>query len=110
MNCFPPIFGYIIMIYGLLITATGVSLLLKRKIIANKGEETYINIRERVRSWWVMMTMLIVALCIGKVGAILLYALVSLLALREFVTMTPTRISDHRTLFWAFFILLPYQY
>jgi len=110
MDCFPPILGYFFTIYGLLIAATGLSLLLKKKIIENKGEATYVNIRERIRSWWVMMTLLVAALAIGKTGTIILFAFVSLLALREFITMTPTRASDHRTLCWVFFILLPYQY
>jgi phosphatidate cytidylyltransferase len=34
----------------------------------------------------------------------------SFLALREYVTLLPTRRADHRTLFWAFFIFTPLQY
>ena len=32
------------------------------------------------------------------------------LALREFITLTPTRLGDHRTLFWVFFLFTPLQY
>ena len=32
------------------------------------------------------------------------------MALREFITITPTRRSDHRSIFWAFFLLTPIQY
>src|SRR5207249_9565076 len=31
-------------------------------------------------------------------------------ALREFITMTPTRRGDHRTLFWSFIVFTPLQY
>jgi phosphatidate cytidylyltransferase len=34
----------------------------------------------------------------------------SLLALREFVTLAPTRREDHRTLLWSFFAVTPLQY
>ena len=43
-------------------------------------------------------------------GAVLLFGAVSFLALREFVTLTPTRRADHEPLFWAFFVFLPLQY
>jgi len=39
-----------------------------------------------------------------------LFGLTSFLALREFITLTPTHRGDHRALFWAFFVVLPLQY
>ena len=42
--------------------------------------------------------------------SILLFSLISFLALREFVTLAPTRPGDHRALFWSFFIVTPLQY
>jgi phosphatidate cytidylyltransferase len=41
--------------------------------------------------------------------SILLFALTSFLALREFVTLSPTRPADHRALFWSFFVVMPLQ-
>jgi phosphatidate cytidylyltransferase len=32
------------------------------------------------------------------------------MALREFITLAPTRYGDHRALFWAFFVVTPLQY
>jgi phosphatidate cytidylyltransferase len=46
----------------------------------------------------------------GPLGATLLFALFSFLALREFITLVHTQRSDHRTLIVAFFVLLPVQY
>jgi phosphatidate cytidylyltransferase len=39
-----------------------------------------------------------------------LFGLISAWALREFITLTPTRLGDHRTLGWVFFIFTPAQY
>ena len=41
---------------------------------------------------------------------IVLFALASLAALREFITLTPTRRGDHMALAVAFFVVLPLQY
>jgi phosphatidate cytidylyltransferase len=65
---------------------------------------------ERVRAWWMMAAILIAGFLLGYVATLVLFGLVSFWALREFVTMTPTRRGDHRTLFWVFFVLTPLQY
>ena len=46
----------------------------------------------------------------GPVGATLAFGIFSFLALREFITLAPTRRSDHRSLILAFFVVLPLQY
>ena len=46
----------------------------------------------------------------GSLGSILLFTLISFLALREFVTLAPTRPGDHRALFWCFFVATPLEY
>jgi hypothetical protein len=43
-------------------------------------------------------------------GATVLFALVSFFALREFITLSPTRRGDHRSLVLAFFVVLPLQF
>ena len=68
------------------------------------------NLRARVQAWWVMCGVLAIALLTGATGSVLLFALVSFLALREFITLAPTRHGDHHTLLWIFFIVTPIQY
>jgi phosphatidate cytidylyltransferase len=46
----------------------------------------------------------------GGIGSVILFGLTSFLALREFITLTPTKAGDHRTLFWVFFVITPLQY
>ncbi len=66
--------------------------------------------RHRVRTWWMMMSILVASFILGNIGAVVLFFFVSFWALREFITMTPTRGGDHRTLFWVFFAFTPLQY
>jgi phosphatidate cytidylyltransferase len=68
------------------------------------------NLNARIRSWWVLILVGGGALLAGRIAVILLFALVSFLALREFVTQTPVRRADHSALFVCFFIALPAQY
>jgi phosphatidate cytidylyltransferase len=42
--------------------------------------------------------------------ATVLFGLLSFFALREFISLSPTRRSDHRSLVLAFFVVLPLQY
>src|SRR5213592_4049989 len=63
-----------------------------------------------IRAWWVMVFVFGLALLTGGFGSVILFRLTSFLALREFITLTPTKLSDHRSLFWAFFIITPLQY
>jgi phosphatidate cytidylyltransferase len=64
----------------------------------------------RVLAWCMMFGILIAGLLMGYPATVVLFGLVSFWALREYITMTPTRRGDHRTLFWTFFILLPGHY
>jgi phosphatidate cytidylyltransferase len=65
---------------------------------------------QRVRAWWMMFAILAAGLLLGPTSTIVLFGFVSFWALREFITMTPTRRGDHRTLFWVFFVFTPMQY
>ena len=57
-----------------------------------------------------MAGLFVIAVTMGTVVSILLFALTSFLALREFVTLAPTKPGDHRALFWSFFVVTPVQY
>jgi phosphatidate cytidylyltransferase len=65
---------------------------------------------ERVRVWWLMMAILASGMLLGTDYCMILFFGVSFWALREFITMTPTRRGDHRALFWVFFFFTPLQY
>ncbi len=68
------------------------------------------NLRSRVNAWWGMAAVLGISAALGKNGVFALYLLLSFLALREFLTLSPLPRGDHRTLTWVFFVILPLHY
>jgi len=66
--------------------------------------------RRRIRAWWVLCTVLAAAFLLGQAATVVLFGLIAFWALREFITLTPTRPGDHRALFWVFFLLTPLQF
>lgn len=66
--------------------------------------------RQRLNSWWLMCAILVFGLLLRPTGTVILFGLVSFWALREFITMAPTRRGDHRALFWALIVFTPLQY
>lgn len=63
-----------------------------------------------LRALWVGALVFWVGWISGPVGATTLCAVFSFLALREFITLAPTRRGDHRSLIVAFFVVIPVQY
>ncbi len=96
----------------LLLLASSVLFLLS---LRERAEDDPVRLRlERVREaltrTWVLMGLVWLGLALGPTGATLLVALGSLLVLREFISLTPTRRADHRALVAVFFGVLPAQY
>jgi phosphatidate cytidylyltransferase len=59
---------------------------------------------------WAMSAVFWVGWALGDTVATVLFALVAFFALREFITLSPTRHGDHRSLVLAFFVVLPVQF
>jgi phosphatidate cytidylyltransferase len=95
---------------GILIASSIVGLALSRKPGDDKYRATIRNLNDRIRAWWLIASVFLFAVFGGKAAAIIVFGLISFLALREFITITPTRRADHRTLFWIFFIITPIHY
>lgn len=75
------------------------------------GESPVIeNLNARINAWWVMVICLALAFIAGKPGVVLLFALCSFAALREFLTLTTHNRADHWSLVACFFLILPLQY
>ena len=74
------------------------------------ANETVRNMNMRIKAWWAMVAVLFSALVLGRYATIVVFGFASLMALREFLTLTPTRKSDYWPLFIAFFVALPVQY
>ena len=97
-------------ILGILTVASTIGAVLKAKVTSESGRKVVENLVARTNAWWVMAALFATAIVLGSVATLLMFAFASFLALREFITLTPTRRGDHRSLFWAFFIILPLHY
>src|SRR5688500_20386843 len=97
-------------VVALLIVASVIGWTLARLAKGDGTRATVSNLNARLRAWWVMVVVFGIAVATGGIGSLLLFGLISFLALREFVTLAPTRVADHQALFWSFFVLLPLQY
>ncbi len=106
----PEMFHLLVGVFALLCLASLVGIILEKIIKAPEKKDMVSNLNARIKAWWVMCFVFTGALLTGGVGSVILFAFVSFLALREFITLTPTKRADHRALFWAFFVILPFQY
>jgi phosphatidate cytidylyltransferase len=97
-------------VFALLVFASAAGWTLDRCVSGPSARATIDNINARIRAWWVMASLFAIAVTMGTVVSILLFTLTSFLALREFVTLAPTKPGDHRALFWSFFVVTPVQY
>jgi phosphatidate cytidylyltransferase len=95
---------------GVLAVAYFVGRALRRQPESTANPAVVRTFNLRVRAWWMMFVILIAGLILGYVATVVLFGLISFWALREFITMTPTRRGDHRTLFWTFVFFTPLQY
>ncbi len=97
-------------VVALLVVSSLAGYVLARRARSEAARDTVANLNARIRSWWVMVAVFGGALVIGRAVTLALFGLLSFLALREFISLTPTRRGDHRTLFLAFFVVVPMQY
>jgi len=97
-------------IVGILTVASLVGFALARRSAPHGPNPVIENLNSRIKAWWVMVIAIAIAFAFGKAGVILLFAFASLAALREFITLMPTRRGDHVALAAAFFVVLPAQY
>ncbi|MDC9596801.1 phosphatidate cytidylyltransferase [Xenorhabdus anantnagensis] len=97
-------------IFGILIIASVIGGILAFRYSGERNNATIDNLNARIRSWWMMYIICVLAIAVGPVGAVILFAVMSFFALREFITLTPTRRSDHEALSWCFFVFMPVQY
>ncbi|RZJ21882.1 MAG: phosphatidate cytidylyltransferase [Haliea sp.] len=63
-----------------------------------------------LRTSWAMSAVFWIGWALGETAATVLFGFVAFFALREFITLSPTRQGDHRSLILAFFVVLPLQF
>ncbi len=93
----------------LLSVATAAGQWLRRRESPQLDSRAIDSFNRRIQAWWFFSAVIILAYVLPGL-TVLMFAGVSFWALREFVTLTPTRIGDHRALFWVFFFFTPMQF
>src|SRR5215471_2409957 len=84
--------------------------ILKNRRRRETVRSTIDTLNARIRAWWKMCIIFGLSILLGRIGALVVFAAISFLAMREYMTLVPTRPGDHRTLFWSFFVIMPLQY
>lgn len=69
----------------------------------------YGELNARISSWWVIVTVLAVAIVLSPAVSVAFLGFVSFLALKEYFSLIPTRRADRRVLFWAY-LAIPVQF
>lgn len=96
-----------IMILGIYAILSVFSIVTILKNIFQKGKD-FTNLNLRIKSFWIITPLLTFAVIGNKLSAFILVGFISYLALKEFISMVPTRRADRRVLLWAY-LAIPVQ-
>lgn len=75
-----------------------------------KPERDFSELLNRIRTWWIIVGLFAFALIWSPTAMICFMGFVSFLALKEFLSMTPTRRADRRVLFYAYLAVIVQYY
>lgn len=92
-------------VFGVLALASAIVWLLQRR---SPGKD-YRELRQRVNSWWIMASVFAAAMSLSRNVSLAFFAFVSFLALKEYLSLVPTRRADRRVLLWAY-LAIPLQF
>ena len=95
---------------AILLVATIAGEVLRLRLDPDGSNAVIENLNARIHAWWAMVVLLALAFLAGRAGVVVLFAVLSFSALREFLTLTAKARADHWALLAAFFVVLPLQY
>lgn len=89
-----------------LLAASSLFLLVLRK---RNPETDYSELSLRIKSWWYMILIVFAVLALSNTLAVIFFGFLSFIALKEFLSVVPTRSVDRKVIFWAY-LAIPVQY
>ena len=96
---------------GLLLTAATVGLRSLLKYTDFGADPAIIEtFRPRMRTWWILFGLLLCMFLIGPTATIIIFFFLSVIILREYITLTPKSPADHQTLFGIYLFFTPLQF
>jgi phosphatidate cytidylyltransferase len=104
-----------VLVFGLLLLATSITFLLSMREMddsaqAQSRKKALNDVQALLGTSWTLIFVFWIAWLASDITRLVLFALGSFFALREFLTLSPTRQGDHRSLVLTFFAVLPFQY
>ena len=100
-----PVLWTIVGVFAFLLTATVV-------VVAHAATHRYrnhIEVLQRTKTWWIITIVFITSLAVSRTTSLTLLGLISFLALKEYLSIVPTRSVDRQVLLWAY-LSVPIQY
>lgn len=94
-------------IIGIYVFLSFISFIVIVKNLLQKGKD-FTNFNQRVKSFWFITILFTFAILSNKLTAFILVGFISYLALKEYLSLIPTRRADRRVLFWAY-LSIPIQ-
>lgn len=92
-------------IFGLLIVASIIILAIRNRL----SEGSRVELVNRIQSWWLMVIIFTAAIAVSRNVSLVFFAFISFMALKEYLSLVPTRQVDRRVMFWAY-LTIPLQY
>jgi len=104
-------FQYLIAgLFCALLLASLAGWLLSLRAKSESAREDTANLNDRIKAWWGMSAIFLLAIVVGVAGTVALFAFISVLALREYLAISPMTRQDQRVLHWLIFVILPVNY
>lgn len=95
---------------AVLVIASLAGAVIKLRFARGRSHTVIDNLNSRIKAWWVMVLLLSVSLLSGPAVTVVLFAFMSFVAMREYMTLCATVPADHAVLAAAFYGVLPLQY
>jgi phosphatidate cytidylyltransferase len=95
---------FVAIVVALVAASLAVAMLIRRQ-----PDRDFRELRLRVRTWWIIVGLFVLAVLLNRPGVLVFFGVVSALALREYLTLVPPRVADWRILLWAY-LSIPFQY
>jgi len=93
-----PVLVTLVGIYGLLILAT----VMVYSLAAYQREKDFTELKDRMKSWWLIIPTFTLILVLHRTVSLVLLGWLSFLALKEYLSLIPTRQVDRHVLIWAY--------
>ena len=90
---------------AILLLASSVTAILVRR----HPQKNYVELKLRIQTWWWLVALMFAALAFHHNVAMAIFAIISFMAFKEFLSIAPTRRADNRVLLLAY-LSIPVQY